>query len=401
MHVGENSLLPRWARTPTSKHCLGREGEKGTTAPDRTLPEGLPKKPVGCAHCGRFLRCVQPALRCTHRLLDQAIPTAEFKFSDARTDNAYVEGAKTETRRSKAGASALRRHRRNMMPWSYVLLGVLLAALVVEVLFLAGFMPLWAAVSCIPAMLVTYLVWDKKTGKTDATWGEGARGEKRVGAELERLHEEGFHVFHDWDKGKGNVDHFLVGPQGVFAVETKAWTGEIAAEGNRLKRDGKFVPDNRPVKQAMSNAFAVRKLIRESHGEQPFVVPILCFSKATVSCYAPVGGVEIANLGSLNRVIMHARRRRYSPAQVQEFSRAPEEHLGTSPAVKPGLPPEEPTRTKKLVDSVFSLPDSTTFLGIVAVVFLVSLALPAQASKVFLGIAYLYHLLGEAWESLF
>ena len=287
------------------------------------------------------------------------------------------------------------------MPWSYVLLGVLLAALVVEVLYLAGLVPLWAAVSCIPAMLVTYLVWDKKTDKTNATWGEGARGEKRVGAELERLHEEGFHVFHDWDKGKGNVDHFLVGPQGVFAVETKAWTGEITAEGGRLERDGKFVPDNRPVKQAMRNAFDVRGLIRESHGAEPFVVPVLCFSEATVSCYAPVGGVEIANLGSLNRVIMHGRRRRYSPGQVEEISRSLEEHLGTGPAAKPGLPPEEPTRTKKLLDWFFFLPDSTTFLGILVATFLVSLVFPAQTSKIFLGVAYLYRLLGEAWKSLF
>ena len=286
------------------------------------------------------------------------------------------------------------------MPWSYVLFGVLLVV-VVEVLFLAGLVPLWMAISCIPAMLATYLVWDKKTDKTNNTWGEGGRGEKMVGAELERLREEGFHVFHDWDKGRGNVDHFLVGPQGVFAVETKAWTGEITAEGGRLKRDGRFVPDNRPVKQAMGNAFDVRGLIGRAHGEEPFVVPVLCFSKATVSCYGPVGGVEVANLGSVNRIVVHGRRKRYSPWQVEEISRSLEEHLGTGPAARPGLPPEKPTKTKVLLDRFFSLSNSTTFLGILAVALLVSLVFPAQASKLFLAVAYLYHLLGEASKGLF
>ena len=287
------------------------------------------------------------------------------------------------------------------MPWSYVLFGAIFVAVTVQVLSLAGLVPLWAAISCIPAMLITYLVWDKKTDKTNNTWGEGGRGEKRVGAELERLHEEGFHVFHDWDKGKGNVDHFFVGPQGVFAVETKAWTGEITAEGGRLKRNGRYVPDNRPVKQAMGNAFDVRGLIGRAHGEEPFVVPVLCFSKATVSCYGPVGGVEVSSLGSVNRVVVHGRRKRYSPEQVEEMSRSLEKWLGVSPAAKPGLPPEEPTTSKKLLGWFFGLSDSVHFLMILGCVFFVSLVFPAHASKVFLGVAYLYHLLDEAWKAVF
>ena len=55
-----------------------------------------------------------------------------------------------------------------------------------------------------------------------------------MGQELERLYQEGFFVFHDWDSGKGNVDHFVVGPKGVFAVETKALKGEITCENEKL-----------------------------------------------------------------------------------------------------------------------------------------------------------------------
>jgi Ca2+/Na+ antiporter len=116
------------------------------------------------------------------------------------------------------------------MPWSYVLFAFLFLCVILFVLHLLGLAPLWVAGAAFLALLVVYRVWDKKTDVTDKTWGEGARGEFRVGAELERLHEHGFHIFHDWDSGRGNVDHFVVGPTGVFAIETKAWTGSITAE---------------------------------------------------------------------------------------------------------------------------------------------------------------------------
>lgn len=312
-----------------------------------------------------------------------------------------MEETNEGTKRSRAGLSALRRHRKNMMPWSYVLFAAIFIALVVIVLPLVSLAPFWVGIPAILILLAIYRVWDKKTDKTNNTWGEGARGEARVGAELERLYEEGFHIFHDWDKGKGNVDHFIVGPQGVFAIETKAWTGEITSHNGRLKRNGKYVPDNSPVRQAIANAMAVRDLIGETHRKKPFVVPVLCFSKATVSCYGPVGGVEVANLGSINRVVVHGRRVRYSTEEVEEISRRIEEHLDTSPATRPGLPPEEPTRAKRLLHWFFDLPESTVFLGILGIAFLVSLVFPAGSSKVFLAIAYLYHLLVGVWASLF
>ena len=303
-------------------------------------------------------------------------------------------------RRSKAGLSTLRRHRKKMLPWSYVLFGVILAAVLVTVLFSLGFVPFWAMLACILLMLGAYRIWDKKTDPINDSWGEGARGEVRVGAELEKLYREGFHIFHDWDKGRGNVDHFAVGPQGVFAVETKAWTGEITAENGKLKRNSRFVYENRPVAQAMSNAFAVRGLVGEVYGTEPFVVPILCFSRAEVRCYRSVSKVEVASIGALARVIMD-RKVRYSASEVAAISEALEEKLDVIPAVRPGLPPEQPTRAKKILDRIFGLSNGATVLLSLGAVFVLSLAFPAQSSKALLGIAYLYQLLSEVLARAF
>jgi Nuclease-related domain len=53
---------------------------------------------------------------------------------------------------------------------------------------------------------------------------QGVEGEKVVGQFLERLREQGYSIFHDVLADGFNVDHVLVGPGGVFTVETKTWS---------------------------------------------------------------------------------------------------------------------------------------------------------------------------------
>lgn len=50
---------------------------------------------------------------------------------------------------------------------------------------------------------------------------QAMEGERVVGQFLERLRQHGFQVFHDVVGDGFNVDHVLIGPPGVFTVETK------------------------------------------------------------------------------------------------------------------------------------------------------------------------------------
>lgn len=50
----------------------------------------------------------------------------------------------------------------------------------------------------------------------------GYEGALVVGQELDQLMHDGFHVYHGFPADKFNIDHIVVGPKGVFAVETKA-----------------------------------------------------------------------------------------------------------------------------------------------------------------------------------
>jgi hypothetical protein len=55
----------------------------------------------------------------------------------------------------------------------------------------------------------------------------GATGEEQVGGILDQMADLGWCVIHDASLGRGNVDHILIGPPGIFTVETKSHPGPV------------------------------------------------------------------------------------------------------------------------------------------------------------------------------
>jgi len=110
----------------------------------------------------------------------------------------------------------------------------------------------------------------------------GRDGERAVGEFLERLREQGIHVFHDVPGDKFNVDHVLIGPRGVFVVETK--TLSKPARGDfRISFDGEQVtvmgsrPERDPVVQARALGSWLRDILFQSTGRKVSVRPIVTY----------------------------------------------------------------------------------------------------------------------------
>ncbi len=55
----------------------------------------------------------------------------------------------------------------------------------------------------------------------------GAAGEEHVGALLDALASPSWRVIHDASLGRGNIDHIVIGPPGVFTLETKSHPGPV------------------------------------------------------------------------------------------------------------------------------------------------------------------------------
>jgi nuclease-like protein len=107
----------------------------------------------------------------------------------------------------------------------------------------------------------------------ERAWRMGARGERFSGWLLDRL-PEGWHVFHDVPVGErgATIDHLVIGPAGVFTVNTKNLRGKIWLAPRTLLVDGRkrdYLP------KAVREAGRASRLLGEALRRPIAVTPVL------------------------------------------------------------------------------------------------------------------------------
>lgn len=101
----------------------------------------------------------------------------------------------------------------------------------------------------------------------------GIEGERFVGQFLDSLQADGYKAIHDIVEDGYNIDHVLIGPTGIYSIETKARSkptdhdAQIIYDGKRVLIDG-LEPDRDPIKQAEAGANRVRDIIQERTGQE-------------------------------------------------------------------------------------------------------------------------------------
>lgn len=131
----------------------------------------------------------------------------------------------------------------------------------------------------------------------------GFDGERFVGEELNRLVAKRFEVYHDVPFDGFNIDHVLVGPSGVYSVETKTRRKPIDEEGNgayHVEFDGACLrwpngTDTSSLDQAIRNAETVAKWLSGAVGEKLLVGAILTLPGWMVERKAARKGVHVLN----------------------------------------------------------------------------------------------------------
>lgn len=151
----------------------------------------------------------------------------------------------------------------------------------------------------IVVLFAMMILWNRGLTKIKSYF-LGAVGEARVASELRKL-PDGYHVIHDFSIGNVNfVDHVVIGPTGVFAVETKDWYGDVDSREGYIIRNGDIPPFSSPIKQAKDEARKVEKAMRKK-GWDGSVVPVLCFaSNNYAKGVEEVKSVKVANA---NRIV--------------------------------------------------------------------------------------------------
>jgi hypothetical protein len=157
------------------------------------------------------------------------------------------------------------------------------------------------------------------------SWRKGALGEYEVGAELERLSDT-YSVFNNVNTaGFGNFDHIVAGPTGLFAIETKNWTGLVSANtAGELKKNGKDVSTPH-VQNFFRRAMILRdQIVTLTRSNDVRVRCVMVFPHADVEArFGATGHVHCIALSRLRDYIDNPKfSQKLSPNTVNELVRA-------------------------------------------------------------------------------
>jgi hypothetical protein len=145
-------------------------------------------------------------------------------------------------------------------------------------------------------------------------WRKGDEGERRVGTELRKLPKDRWFVFDDVPIGNrgANVDHLVIGPGGVFSLNTKNVRGKVWVAERVLLINGRR-RDNLP--KANREGERVSNLLSAAVGRPVFARPVLVVICDELMIKAPPLDVDVITRRALRRWL-ERHPQRLSPAEA-------------------------------------------------------------------------------------
>jgi hypothetical protein len=173
----------------------------------------------------------------------------------------------------------------------------------------------------------------------------GFSGERHVGQVLAGALPQEYVLFNGLKlpRAAGDIDHLVVGPTGVFLLETKTMAGQIVCEADgtwrrtRVGRGGTAYPAfiGDPAGQVQRNIFAVRHTLRRRLPEfldrtPLWIEGLVVFAHPDTQLQAAASRVPAVLLEeAAPRICLHAPRRRLQPGEVDAVVGALLEEVGS------------------------------------------------------------------------
>ncbi|HUL00845.1 MAG TPA: nuclease-related domain-containing protein [Nitrospirota bacterium] len=159
--------------------------------------------------------------------------------------------------------------------------------------------------------------------KERLNYRKGAIGEALVGLTLETFPDE-YRVIHDLTTPYGNIDHVVVGPSGVYVIDTKNWRGVVTSDGNSgLMVNGK--PTDKPeTKNLTRMIMSIKDKVKVLCDMDPYVQGVLAFPSAHVDAkWGTTGAVHCMTDEKLyDYIVENKRGQNLSKAQIDSVSHA-------------------------------------------------------------------------------
>jgi len=134
---------------------------------------------------------------------------------------------------------------------------------------------------------------------------KGERGESKVSTQVRNALSDDWILMNDVTLEPepevfSQTDHIVIGPPGMFVIETKAWDGAFTGYKDLWKRKegNKWVPCHSPTKQNLRHVKLIRKWLSQTgifnitFPTEKWIYPIVAFTRAswlkTTDCSMPV-----------------------------------------------------------------------------------------------------------------
>jgi hypothetical protein len=155
----------------------------------------------------------------------------------------------------------------------------------------------------------------------------GWQGEKEVTALLSHTLSDDYFLLNDLylREGGGDIDHIVLGPNGLFVLETKNWNGSISCNGDEWKRIGKRNFSGSPSRQVKRNTSKIKQIINTNPNLRVldiWVEGIVVFTNNHASLHLSFPTVSILKLPQLpNHLTTHRNSRSLSAEQIEAIGK--------------------------------------------------------------------------------
>lgn len=151
----------------------------------------------------------------------------------------------------------------------------------------------------------------------------GRQGEQAVIKTLANsLSDEYFLINGVYLKGRGgDIDHVVLGPTGVYVLETKNWSGKIICNGDQWQRPGKKIKSS-PSLQVKHNTQKIKKIIVSSsifRSHNIWIEGLIIFTNAHADLRINNSTVPIFRLQQLPNYIKNQKNICLTTEQVQKI----------------------------------------------------------------------------------
>ena len=152
--------------------------------------------------------------------------------------------------------------------------------------------------------------------KISSRYGKGNKGERIVANILDQL-DESYHVFHDvkLPNHKGNIDHIILGKNGLFVLETKHLKSLIKVEGDLWTGYGEKELRLSPSLQLKRNIVELKKFLGKRK-QKFWVDEAIIFTNPKVELYIVNPTVRILKP---NELIKWIKSRNYHMLKKEEI----------------------------------------------------------------------------------